>query len=62
MMECPCKGCDRRTATCHAECPDYPAWRAEYDASRAAEIREREKNRNIVPKRARLAWAARLKR
>lgn len=23
----PCKGCERRTIDCHAECDDYKAWR-----------------------------------
>lgn len=27
----PCKGCDSRYAGCHAKCPEYKEWRAEFD-------------------------------
>ena len=26
-MKCPCKGCDRRTITCHGVCKEYEAWK-----------------------------------
>lgn len=29
MKDCPCHNCLRRSAICHAHCPDYPAWVAE---------------------------------
>lgn len=29
MKDCPCHSCPRRSAICHAQCPDYPAWVAE---------------------------------
>ena len=31
-MECRCKECNQRTATCHAECEHYKAWSAERQA------------------------------
>ena len=37
MKDCPCHNCPRRSAICHAQCPDYPAWVAELKAERAAE-------------------------
>lgn len=27
----PCKGCQDRHATCHANCEDYISWKANYD-------------------------------
>ncbi len=42
-MKPPCKGCDKRSPTCHASCPDYLAFRDrqihrnhELDSGRAA--------------------------
>lgn len=29
MSRCPCKGCDRRTVTCHGFCRVYKEWKAE---------------------------------
>lgn len=33
MRESPCRHCKppKRTATCHATCPDYKEWRADLD-------------------------------
>lgn len=28
-MKCPCKGCDKRTLTCHGVCLEYEAWKIE---------------------------------
>lgn len=37
MRDCPCNNCPRRSAICHAHCPDYPAWVAELAEERKAE-------------------------
>ena len=26
-MKCPCRGCDRRTITCHSVCRQYQEWK-----------------------------------
>lgn len=26
-MKCPCRGCDRRTITCHGVCRQYQEWK-----------------------------------
>ena len=31
MKKCPCKGCEKRTITCHGFCRDYQEFRAERD-------------------------------
>ena len=31
----PCKGCDSRYVGCHAKCPEYKDWRAEFDQRKA---------------------------
>ena len=31
-MKCPCKGCERRTLTCHGFCEEYQAWAVENNA------------------------------
>ena len=31
----PCKGCDSRYVGCHAKCPEYKGWRAEFDQRKA---------------------------
>ena len=30
-MKCPCKGCDKRTITCHGVCQRYQSWRKYMD-------------------------------
>lgn len=42
MKNAPCYGCTRRSAICHAQCPDYPAWVAELRAEREAEHRAKD--------------------
>lgn len=37
MRDSPCHNCPRRSAICHAQCPDYPAWVAELAEERRAE-------------------------
>lgn len=34
----PCKRCDSRYAGCHAKCPEYKEWRAEFDKEKKAKI------------------------
>lgn len=34
--DCPCKGCDRRTVTCHGVCREYQDWKKEVEARNAA--------------------------
>ena len=29
MSKCPCKGCERRTLTCHGVCRQYEDWKIE---------------------------------
>lgn len=36
MKNSPCYGCQRRSAICHAQCEEYPAWVAELKAEREA--------------------------
>lgn len=31
-MKCPCKGCERRTLTCHGLCENYQEWKKENTA------------------------------
>lgn len=42
-MTCPCKECEERTETCHAECKKYLAFLAECEQRR----KERDKNANV---------------
>ena len=42
-MTCPCRECEERTETCHAECEKYLAFRAECEQRR----KERDKNANV---------------
>ncbi len=39
-MTAPCKGCEKRTATCHAECVDYMLYVLENSAQRDSRRRE----------------------
>lgn len=63
MVKNPCKrSCEKRSATCHAECADYLAYAeakvAEYEARR----REREKDALTAEGKRRVKNAERLKR
>ena len=40
-MECPCKGCDNRSARCHAECLDYAVWSDERSEEREKDHKRR---------------------
>lgn len=31
-VKVPCKGCERRTISCHETCEDYKAYRAEFES------------------------------
>ena len=31
VNNCPCKGCDRRSVTCHSNCEGYIAWKKAVD-------------------------------
>ena len=42
-MNCPCKECEERTETCHAECEKYLAFLTECEQRR----KERDKNANV---------------
>jgi len=33
-LKCPCKGCEKRTLTCHGFCQEYKAWKAEHQAEK----------------------------
>lgn len=33
-MECPCKDCNKRSATCHGECEEYKQWSLENEEIR----------------------------
>lgn len=39
--KCPCYGCKDRTEICHSECKKYIDWKAEHDAKREQDARER---------------------
>ena len=43
---CPCKGCEDRTPTCHAQCPDgkYDKWKAVLAEEMKAKMDEIMKN------------------
>lgn len=43
-MKRTCKDCPRRFPGCHDRCPDYAAWKAEYDEAKA---REKEYNKRV---------------
>ena len=38
-MQCPCRGCDRRTITCHGVCKDYQTWK-KYNEDRRKWLQE----------------------
>ena len=38
-MKCPCKGCNRRTITCHGVCKEYEAFK-KYNENRNKWLRE----------------------
>lgn len=40
MSRCPCKGCDRRTVTCHGFCRAYKEWKAEDSRQKQEEKQE----------------------
>lgn len=40
----PCHGCGKRTAECHARCPEYAAYQASREAEREARRRRREES------------------
>lgn len=42
MSPNPCRDCNNRTATCHATCHEYSAWKKEYDALQAKVRAEKE--------------------
>lgn len=46
--KCPCKGCEDRTPTCHAQCPDgkYDKWKAVL----AEEMKARQKENDSYSK------------
>lgn len=39
--DCPCYGCEDRSITCHSECKKYIDWKAEHDARREQQAKER---------------------
>lgn len=41
-MKCPCKGCDRRTLTCHGLCADYQKWKTWKEEGNKVRAAERE--------------------
>lgn len=43
-MKAPCMGCNKRTATCHAECAEYKAYKGRVEEVRKARDFEREFN------------------
>ena len=40
---CPCKGCENRSAFCHAECNLYTTWRQERTETHDKYMRDKEK-------------------
>lgn len=40
-MTCPCKGCDKRYANCHAECEGYKAYREEMNNKLRSDNRQK---------------------
>ena len=44
-MKCPCKGCPKRTLTCHSVCTPYEDWKIE---RAAINDWNREKNRTLA--------------
>ncbi len=41
---CPCRNCEERRPGCHAACDKYKAWRAEFDADKAAAVKAQERD------------------
>ena len=41
MKVAPCKDCDKRSAACHATCPQYAEWKAELNAQSQVEFEGR---------------------
>ena len=58
-MKCPCKGCDKRTITCHGSCTaykDYKEWLDEVNKERA-----KQQTCKDLPNACKKAWWKRLK-
>lgn len=47
----PCKGCEKRTITCHGFCKDYQKWKKESDSQRDALRAARDKHYILAKKR-----------
>ena len=43
-MKCPCKGCGKRTITCHSVCAEYKEWSAHNEQIR--EMKRKETDRH----------------
>lgn len=58
LIKSPCKGCGKRTPTCHGTCGLYLTYRQELDAYNAAKIEQANKNDVAILRRRQLkdAW------
>lgn len=53
-MKCPCKGCGRRTVTCHGFCQSYKEWKEWHDG--VNEQARKAGNQRELSREHRLKW------
>ena len=55
-MKCPCKGCERRTITCHGICWEYKDWKQEHEERKLKDYQDRHNKPQLNRQTVKLIW------